>query len=145
MTLRLARENPTWGYRRIHGELARSGVILAPSSVWAILRRHNIDPSPMRTGPTWNEFLRTQASSMLACDFFSVDTVLLSRIYVLFFIELDTRPVYVTGVTAHPIGMGSAACEKPDHVAGRPSSSRPVPDPRRRCQVHLELQRGLQG
>jgi transposase InsO family protein len=105
MTLRLARENPTWGYRRIHGGAwPGPGVILAPSSVWAILRRHNIDPSPMRTGPTWNEFLRTQASSMLACDFFSVDTVLLSRIYVLFFIELDTRRVYVTGATAHPIG-----------------------------------------
>ncbi len=102
MILRLARENPTWGYRRIHGELPRSGVILARSSVWAIPRRHNIDPSTMRTGPTWNEFLRTQASTMLACDFFSVDTLLVRRIYVLFFIELETRRVYVTGVTTHP-------------------------------------------
>ena len=99
--LRLARENPTWGYRRIQGELARMGVTLAPSSVWAILHRHGIDP-PMRTGPGWKEFLRTQATSMLACDFFSVDTVLLKRFYVLFFIELDTRRVYVMGVTAHP-------------------------------------------
>jgi putative transposase len=102
MILRLASENPTCGYRRIHGELPRSGVILAHSSVWAIPRRHNIDPSTMRTGPTWNEFLRTQASSMLACDFFSVDTLLVRRIYVLFFIELETRRVYVTGVTTHP-------------------------------------------
>jgi len=102
--LRLAKENPTWGYRRIHGELARLGVALAPSSIWAILHRHKIDPSPMRTGPTWKEFLRSQASSMLACDFFTVDTVLLKRLYVLFFIELDIRRVYVTGVTAHPIG-----------------------------------------
>src|ERR1019366_6850833 len=86
--LRLARENPSWGYRRIQGELARLGVALAPSSVWAILHRHNIDPSPMRTGPSWKEFLRIQASSMLACDFFTVDTVLLKRLYVLFFIEL---------------------------------------------------------
>jgi len=101
---RLARENPTWGYRRIHGELARMGVVLAPSSVWAILRHHGVDPSPTRSGPTWAEFLRTQASSMLACDFFSVDTVLLRRLYVLFFIELDTRRVYVTGITAHPTG-----------------------------------------
>jgi transposase InsO family protein len=102
--LRLAGENPTWGYRRIQGELARMGVALAPSSVWAILNRHNVDPSPMRTGPSWYEFLRSQASSALACDFFTVDTVLLKRLYVLFFIELDTRRVYVTGITAHPTG-----------------------------------------
>jgi transposase InsO family protein len=102
--LRLARENPTWGYRRIQGELTRMGVVLAPSSVWTILRRNGIDPSPMRSGPTWSEFLRTQATSMLACDFFSVDTVLLKRLYVLFFIELDTRRVHVAGVTAHPTG-----------------------------------------
>jgi putative transposase len=102
--LRLARENPTWGYRRVQGELVRMGVVLAPSSVWAILRRQGIDPSPMRRGPTWPEFLRSQAASMLACDFFSVDTVLLKRLYVLFFIELDTRKVYFTGVTAHPTG-----------------------------------------
>jgi putative transposase len=102
--LRLARENPTWGYRRIQGELVRMGVVLAPSSVWAILRRHDIDPSPMRSSPTWKEFLRSQAASMLACDFFSVDTVLLKRLYVLFFIELDTRKVYFSGVTAHPTG-----------------------------------------
>jgi transposase InsO family protein len=102
--LRLAGENPTWGYRRIHGELARMGGVLSPSSVWAILRRLGVEPSPMRSGPTWAEFLRSQASSMLACDFFSVDTVLLKRLYVLFFIELDTRRVHVAGVTAHPTG-----------------------------------------
>ena len=100
--LRLARENPSWGYRRIQGELARLGAALAPSSVWAILRRHDIDPSPMRTGPSWKEFLERQASAMLACDFFTVDTVLLKRLYVLFFIELDTRRVYMMGITAHP-------------------------------------------
>jgi hypothetical protein len=101
---RLAPENPTWGYRRIQGELTTIGVVLAPSSVWAVLRRHGIDPSPLRAGPSWTEFLRTRASSMQACDFFSVDTVLLKRLYVLFFIELDTRRVYVTGVSAHPTG-----------------------------------------
>jgi putative transposase len=100
--VRLARENPTWGYRRIQGELTRMGVVLAPSSVWAILRRHGIDPLPNRTGPSWTEFLRTQSSSMLACDFFTVDTVLLHRLYVLFFIEIETRQVYVMGITAHP-------------------------------------------
>jgi len=106
--LRLARENPTWGYRRIQGELATMGVVIAPSSVWAVLRRHGVDPSPMRSGPTWAEFLRSQASSMLACDFFSVDTVLLKRLYVLFFIELESRRVHVTGVTAHPTGSWAA-------------------------------------
>ena len=102
--LRLARENPTGGYRRIQGELDRMGVVLAPSSVWAIWRRHGIDPSPMGTDPTWTELLRSQASSMRACDFFSVDTVLLKRLYVVPFIELDTRRVYVMGITAHPTG-----------------------------------------
>jgi putative transposase len=79
--LRLAGENPIWGYRRIHGELATMGIGLAPSSVWAILRRHGIDPTPRRTGPTWAEFLRSQACSMLACDFFTIDTVLVGSIY----------------------------------------------------------------
>ena len=101
---RLARENPTWGYRRIHGELAVLGIDLAPSSVWNILQRHGLDPSPERTGPTWGEFLKAQAATMLACDFFTVDTVLLRRLYVLFLIELDTRKVYLTGITANPAG-----------------------------------------
>jgi hypothetical protein len=73
------------------------GVVLAPASVWNILQRHGLDPSPNRTGPTWGEFLRAQAMAMLACDFFTVDTVLLQRLYILFFIELDTRRVCVTG------------------------------------------------
>jgi len=105
IVLRLARENPTWGYRRIHGELATMGVRLAPSSIWTILRHHGIEPSPIRIGPTWAEFLRAQASSMLACDFFTVDTVLLRRLYVLFFIEIDTRRVHLSGITASPVGV----------------------------------------
>jgi putative transposase len=104
VVIRLARENPTWGYRRIHGELSVLGIDLAPASVWNILQRHGIDPSPETSGPMWSEFLRAQATTMLACDFFTVDTVLLRRLYVLFFIELHTRQVYVAGVTAHPTG-----------------------------------------
>ena len=100
----LAKENPTWGYRRIHGELTSMGVRLAPSSVWAILRRRGIEPTPRRSGPTWAEFMRAQAATMLACDFFTVDTVLLRRLYVLFFIEIDTRRIYLSGVTSNPIG-----------------------------------------
>ena len=102
--LRLARENPTWGYRRIQGEPSRLGVVLAPSSVWAFLRRDGIDPSPMRAGPSWTQFLRTQASPMLAYDIFTVDAVLHRRLYVLYFIDFGTRRVYLTGVTANPIG-----------------------------------------
>ena len=80
------------------------GVRLAPSSVWEILRRHGIQPFPRRSGPTWSEFLQAQATTMLACDFFTVDTVLLRRLYVLFFIELDTRRIYFAGITAKPVG-----------------------------------------
>jgi transposase InsO family protein len=100
LVVRLARENPTSGYRRIHGELIGMGMRLAPSSVWVILNRHGRDPSPRRSGPTWSEFLRTQAAAFLACDFFTVDTVLLRRLYVFFFIEHGTRRVHVAGVTA---------------------------------------------
>jgi putative transposase len=104
LVIRLARENPTWGYRRIQGELLGMGIRLAPSSVWAILKRHGIEPSPRRTRPTWGEFLRAQASALLACDFFTVDTVLLRRLYVLFFIDHRSRKVQVAGVTASPTG-----------------------------------------
>ena len=103
LVVRLARENPTWGYRRIHGELATLGIVIAPSSVWAILKGRGIDPAPRRSGPTWAEFLRAQAKGLIACDFFSVDTVLLRRLYVLFFIEHDTRLVHLAGVTANPV------------------------------------------
>jgi putative transposase len=103
LVLRLAKDNPGWGYRRIHGELATMGIAIAPSSVWAILKRHGIEPSPRRSGPTWAEFLRAQADGLIACDFFSVDTVGLRRLYVLFFIDHDTRVVHLAGVTAKPV------------------------------------------
>ena len=104
LVVRLSRENPTWGYRRIQGELSVMGIDLAASSVWNILQRHGLDPSPNRPGPSWGEFLKSQATTMLACDFFTVDTVLLKQLYVLFFVELDTRRVFVTGISAHPTG-----------------------------------------
>ena len=97
------KENPTWGYRRIHGELATMGIVIAPSSVWAILKRHGVEPSPWRSGPTWAEFLAGQAKGLMACDFFHVDTVLLRRLYVLVFIHHDTRLVRIAGVTAKPV------------------------------------------
>jgi transposase InsO family protein len=102
LILRLAKENPAWGYRRIQGELATMGIPIAASSVWAILKRHDIEPSPRRSGPTWAQFLAAQAKGLIACDFLSVDTVLLRRLYVLFFIHHDTRTVRIAGVTAKP-------------------------------------------
>jgi transposase InsO family protein len=102
LVLRLARENPRWGYFRIVGECAKLGVAISPTSVRNILRRHHLGPAPRRHGPTWVEFLRSQASGILACDFFTVDTVRLQRLYVLFFIELERRQVFLAGVTAHP-------------------------------------------
>lgn len=105
LVVRLAKENPAWGYRRIQGELIGMGIRLAPSSVWAILKRHGLESSPRRSALSWGEFLRGQATTLLACDFFTVDTVLLRRLYVLFFIEHGSRKVHVAGVTAHPTEM----------------------------------------
>jgi transposase InsO family protein len=108
LVLRLARENPRWGYVRIAGECAKLGVAVSVTSVRNILRRHRLNPVPRRSGPTWVEFLRSQAAGVLACDFFSVDTVSLQRLYVLFFIELGRRQVFLAGVTAHPDGRWTA-------------------------------------
>jgi transposase InsO family protein len=104
LVARLAGENPLWGHRRIHGELMKVGVAVAPSTVWEILRAAGIDPAPRRSGPTWRQFLTAQAAGILAVDFLHVDTVLLKRMYVLVFIELGTRRMHLGGVTANPSG-----------------------------------------
>src|ERR1019366_5109379 len=104
LVLRLARENPEWGYRRIHGELAGLGVTVAASTVWEILKANGIDPAPRRIGPTWPQFLRSQAEAILACDFFSVDLLNGTQTYVLAVMEHATRRVRILGVTLHPTG-----------------------------------------
>lgn len=102
--VRFARENPSWGYKRIVGELLGLGFAVSPSSVRAILIRHGLPPAPERDRLSWRRFLRQQAASMLACDFLSVETVLLTRIYVLFFVSLERRRVEFVASTTNPDG-----------------------------------------
>jgi transposase InsO family protein len=104
LVLRLARENPRWGYLRIVGECRKLGVRVSATSVRTILRRYHLGPAPRRGGPTWTQFLRAQAQGVLACDFLTVETIGLTRLYVLFVIELDRRRVHLAGVTEHPTG-----------------------------------------
>jgi len=105
LVLRLARENLRWGYLRIVGECRKLGVAVSATSVRTILRRHRLGPAPRRNGPTWTQFLRAQAAGILARDFLTVETVGLTRLYVLFFVEVDRRRVHLAGVTAHPTGQ----------------------------------------
>jgi putative transposase len=103
VVLRLARENESWGYRRIHGELAGLGIIVAPSTVWQILMDAGIGPAPRRDGPGWAEFLRSQAQGILALDFFTADLLNGTKGCVLAVIEHRSRRVRVLGVTEHPV------------------------------------------
>ena len=104
LVIRMAIDNPSWGHRRVQGELVKLGHRIAASTVWQILHAAGIDPAPRRTGPTWKQFLTAQARGILAVDFVHVDTVLLRRFYALIVIEHGTRRVHLAGITAYPDG-----------------------------------------
>ena len=100
----MARENPTWSYRRIHGELVSLGLRIAASTVWTILKTAGLDPAPRRTGPTWQQLLAAQPHTILAVDVAHIDTVFLRRLYILGVIEHGPRRVHLAGITGHPTG-----------------------------------------
>ena len=108
LVVRLARENPSWGYRRIVGELRGLGISISATSVQTILIRHGLPPAPQRDELTWRNFLRQHAATTLACDFFSVETAWLKRIYVLFFISLERRRIEFVACTPNPTGAWTA-------------------------------------
>jgi len=136
--VRLAKENPLWGYRRIHGELAKLGVTIAPSAVWEILRAAGIDPAPRRTGPTWRQFLHARPPGSSPPAFLHVDTVLLTRLHVLVFTGHGTRRMHVGGVTANPAGEWTVQPAAPGPpsasltaITTRPASPQPTSTPSR--------------
>jgi putative transposase len=144
LVLRLARDNRTWGCRRIQGELAGLGYRLAPSTIWVILTKAGVGPVPRRAGPTWTEFLTAQAKGILCCDFLHVDTIGLTRIYMLFLMEVATRRVHVLGATTNPTGQWVA--QQARNLIAELGGADPavsVPDSGSGREVHRHVRRGV--
>ncbi|MGO9078960.1 MAG: helix-turn-helix domain-containing protein [Streptosporangiaceae bacterium] len=142
LVLRLARENPEWGYRRIHGELAGLGVRVSASTVWEILKTHGTGPAPRRTGPTWSQFLRSQAEAILACDFFTVDLLDGTQAHVLAVIEHTTRRIRILSVTLYPTGAWTAQQAR-NLIMDLSEQTQRVKfmDPRPRIELHRRVRR----
>jgi putative transposase len=141
LVLRFARENPAWGYQRIAGELLKLGFRISPSTVRRLLASAGLEPAPRRSTLSWPAFLRRQAS-LLACNSFTVETVTLRRLYVLFFIELGSRRVHLAGCTPNP--SGSWVVQQARNLSFTTVLERTrFPDPRPRQQVHRRLRRTL--
>src|SRR6185437_12596830 len=140
----MARENPAWGHRRIQGELARLGHVVAASTVWEILRAAGVGPAPRRSGPTWREFRAAQAHAIIACDFLVVETALLKRLHVLVFTGHGTRRLHLAGVRCPADrDVGGAAGPQPRHGPGWPPWHAAVPDPRPRSRLHHRVHGGV--
>jgi len=142
LIVRLGRENPRWGYQRIRGELMKLEIRISATTVRTILLRHGLHPAPRRAGPTWTEFLRSQAAGILATDFFTVQTIRLKTIFVLFFIELSNPASACGGRHRAPrLGVGHPAGEEPRDR--RTARGRQVPAPRSRREVLRPVRRGV--
>ena len=143
LVLRFARENPGWGYRRIHGELAGLGVKIATSTAWEVLKNVGIDPAPQRPGPAWSLFLRSQAEAILACDFFTADLLDGTRAYALAVIEHASRRIRILGVTLHLTGEWTAQQAWNLIIDLGEQAPGQVHDPRPRLELHRRIQRVL--
>jgi transposase len=139
LVLRLARENSLWGYERIRGELKNLGHEVSGATVRRILKRAGMGPAPRRANDRWRDFIRAHAAGTLACAFFSVDTVLLRRLYVFFVIEVGTRFVHVLGVTANPDGAWVAQQARNLLIDRGPRREVSVPGPRPGHRVHAGI------
>jgi putative transposase len=123
LALRLARENPRWGHRRVCGELRKLGFVVSATTVRRLLSRAGLEPAPRRGGASWREFLRSQAASMIACDFLTVETILLRRFYVLCFIAHASRRVWFAGCTRNPTGEWGSRRETSASTSARAASA----------------------